>query len=236
MKKSGPVLFISTCFKQQILALFTGTGVVDNLLTGEKEHLGSLMSNIKDLLAKNGLVFKDLDAIACDPGPGSFTGLRIGVVTARTLAQFLKIPCGMVSCLDAFARMHESISGDTAVTEWAVPMVDAKRERVYSALYDRGRGYKIISGYWDLPAAEVAQKVTDMKRSGVIYFCGDSCARYESAIRAVCGGREVIIDQADHPSVESYFQAWKERKKDFHWRKIKPLYIRRSDAESARNH
>lgn len=119
-------------------ALHDGQDVVDERLSERPmkhgEHLAPL---IEALLTDNGLVRQDLTAIAVGVGPGPFTGLRVGLVTARTLAHVLEIPVYGVCTLDVVAI--EAI--DTgAVTGDFLVATDARRKEVYLAAYDdRGR-------------------------------------------------------------------------------------------------
>jgi len=94
-----------------------------------KGHAEVLMEVIDAAMASAGLAFTDLDAIAVSTGPGSFTGVRIGVATARGLALALKVPAIGVSTLEALAR--EAMDRFPARDVLAV--IDAGRGKVYVA-------------------------------------------------------------------------------------------------------
>lgn len=109
-------------------------------------HLQNLTPQIRTLLERNHVDIKDIDAIAVSHGPGSFTGIRIGVSTARALSQVTGIPCVAVSSLEALALraldcVHSSTIGDSRERglpdEGAVicPILDARRKQVYGAAY-----------------------------------------------------------------------------------------------------
>ena len=86
-------------------------------------HAGELLPGIEHVLQGAGLGWRDLDAVAVGIGPGGFTGLRIGIATAKGIAQSASIPLHPVLSLDALAAGIES-----AVT---FPLIDAKRNEVY---------------------------------------------------------------------------------------------------------
>jgi tRNA threonylcarbamoyladenosine biosynthesis protein TsaB len=100
------------------------------------EHSSTLMLYIEEALKQTGITFKDLSAIATGIGPGSYTGLRIGAATAKGLAYSLNIPIIGISPLQAMAHCvinrREAVCGSTAQF---VPMLDAGRMEVYTAVY-----------------------------------------------------------------------------------------------------
>lgn len=105
-------------------------------------HASHLTIFIEQVLAEADLAFADLAAIAVSMGPGSYTGLRIGVSTAKGLCYGLDIPLIGINTLDAmffgFAQAHPS-----EIAEVAIPMIDARRMEVYMALYEKG-GHKVV--------------------------------------------------------------------------------------------
>ena len=101
-------------------------------------HLKDLMPMIKRMLQGQGIDGSDIDAIACDAGPGSFTGIRIGVSTARALAQIWKIPCIKVSSLSS--ALHKELpEGKNPDDTIVCVILNARRRQVYG----------FIDGYLD---------------------------------------------------------------------------------------
>ena len=105
----------------------------------EMNHLKGMMILIDEAIKKAGISKKELTHIAASAGPGSFTGIRIGVVTARTMAQMLGIPCIAVSSLEAMGiRVLSQAVEDGAV--FVAPIINARRHQTYAAVYEAARG------------------------------------------------------------------------------------------------
>ncbi len=98
----------------------------------EKGHLKNLMPLVQSLLEQEHAAPADIAAVAASVGPGSYTGIRIGVTSARAFAQALNIPCIRVGTLDMFRQKAED--RDAAV------IFNARRGQVYGAVYRKGGG------------------------------------------------------------------------------------------------
>ncbi|MFA5853368.1 MAG: tRNA (adenosine(37)-N6)-threonylcarbamoyltransferase complex dimerization subunit type 1 TsaB [Spirochaetales bacterium] len=109
-------------------------------------HSETLLPAIEGCLSESGLELKDIELIACTSGPGSFTGLRIGMSTAKGLSLALGIPWVGVPTLDCIAFGHEKPGCMT------VPVLDARKNRLYAALY---RGGRRVSEYLDISIAQL---------------------------------------------------------------------------------
>ena len=92
-------------------------------------HSQTLMPMVEDMLRNAALTLAEMDAVAVAAGPGSFTGLRIGVSAAKGLAWALDLPCAAVSTLEAMARPLAH------TREVLVCAMDARRQQVYNALF-----------------------------------------------------------------------------------------------------
>ena len=109
-----------------------GANLHDLKLYEEQSHSTHLTLLIGDLLSQSKKEMKDLDAIAVSEGPGSYTGLRIGVSTAKGLCYTLGIPLIAVATLKAMAfEVKQKFNGKMSL----VPMLDARRMEVYTATY-----------------------------------------------------------------------------------------------------
>ena len=131
------LLHIDTSNQPLSVAITEGNEVLAEFNSGMRiNHSITMMSQIESLLEYTKLEMKDIEGIVVAKGPGSYTGLRIGVTAAKTLAYTLNIPLYAVSSLAAIAatvRMHEFL---------LVPVIDARRNHVYAGIY-RYKGVKL---------------------------------------------------------------------------------------------
>ena len=170
-----------------ILNIETSTRVCSVALTLEGEVVAIEESNEKNSHAENitlfsekvvtntGITFRDLDAIAVSKGPGSYTGLRIGVSTAKGFCYALDIPLIAVGTLDALASGMISQIEDSGNSLF-VPMIDARRMEVYSAIFDN-KLYEIRE-----TKAEIIEEDSfkDLLNKQQIVFAGDGAAKCAS--------------------------------------------------------
>ncbi|TVP43059.1 MAG: tRNA (adenosine(37)-N6)-threonylcarbamoyltransferase complex dimerization subunit type 1 TsaB [Mongoliibacter sp.] len=97
-------------------------------------HGRLIVKMIESLFTNAGVKVKDLQAVAVSKGPGSYTGLRIGVSTAKGISFGLGIPIIAVDTLKALAK--QAVSESLSENKLIVPMIDARRMEVYTAIYD----------------------------------------------------------------------------------------------------
>lgn len=143
-------------------------------------HSSELTVFIQDLLIENSLSGKDIDAIAVSMGPGSYTGLRIGVAVAKGLCYTWGKPLIAINTLQSMADLFlqqekEKLPG----TDFLLcPMIDARRMEVYCAVFD-GHG-NMIKG---TEAVILDESSFDKELSGNrIYFFGDGASKYKPLI------------------------------------------------------
>ena len=96
---------------------------------GVLNHLQNLMPMTESLLKENGIAMSDISCVAASTGPGSFTGIRIGVSSARAVAQAMNIPCISVPTLPSFSYNIENYKG------LVCPILDARRNQVYGGAF-----------------------------------------------------------------------------------------------------
>jgi tRNA threonylcarbamoyladenosine biosynthesis protein TsaB len=153
-------------------------------LTAGPAHARELMPAVADVMERAGLDFGDLEAIAVGVGPGTFTGLRIGIATARALAGARGLPLRPVSSLAALA---EGIEG-----ELRLPLIDARRGELFAALY--GAGGEPLWPPFVAPPEQVAERVrqADLR----VRAAGDGSIRFRGVLEAAGIGVEADESRA----------------------------------------
>ncbi len=128
---------------------------------------------IGEIIAANGLTFQELDAVAVSSGPGSYTGLRIGVSTAKGLCFSLDKPLIAVETLQAMAAGFLTRVKEATGNSLLCPMIDARRMEVYTALFDQDLK-QIQSTSAEIITAESFKAILDQQQ---IMFFGDGAAK-----------------------------------------------------------
>lgn len=142
---------------------------------GEYSHAENLTVFIEDVIKQSGLSLKNVDAIAVSKGPGSYTGLRIGVSTAKGLCYSLNKPLIAINTLQHLALgVIQNLKPETLSSKpLFCPMLDARRMEVYCAVYDSG-GNEIVP-----TAAEIIDEnsFAGLLKDHQIYFFGDGASK-----------------------------------------------------------
>ena len=226
------VLALDTSTREGSCALVRDGRVFEEAAGGERSHAERLPLSLMGLLAGNGLTIHDVDLFAVATGPGSFTGLRVGIATMQGLAFSTGKPLIGVSALDALAAIASaSLPDGTARTERPIATwIDAWRGEVYAALYKDGRE---VEG----ATVEAPRAVLERIRAVRPLFVGDAvpihadlirhevgpdaCAEPPSPLLAGAIGM-LALEAASSGSCPSPDE-------------IRPLYVRRTDAELSRD-
>ena len=155
------ILGIETTGKVGSVAIIDESGkTVNRVTTDSMSHLRELVPMIKELVDELGISLNELDAIAVSVGPGSFTGIRIGLATAKTLAQTLGKKCISVNSLEIF---REKADSDNKVAV----IYNARRGQVYGAIYGNDGCEILAPGPYMLDEVlEVAEEYDDIKWYG----------------------------------------------------------------------
>ena len=165
------------------VALCNSAGIVSLRESSEpKSHASMLTLFIEEILKENNIKARELEAIAVSKGPGSYTGLRIGVSVAKGIAYAASIPLiGMETTRSMFWGISGQINNDLSIDNDSLycPILDARRMEVYYALYDiRGKTVKDIS-------AEIINEESFMTipESRKIILFGDGAEKCKDVIK-----------------------------------------------------
>lgn len=150
-------------------------------------HAEKLHVFIEEIIAEAGISINDLNAIAVSSGPGSYTGLRIGVSAAKGLSFSLNIPLISVDTLTSLANQVLFFDG------FIIPMIDARRMEVYSAVFNSNK--EMIRKV----EAEILSENSFNEIAEKIYFIGDS---NEKAKAILTKPNFVFLDEIKYPSAK----------------------------------
>ena len=207
---------------EKLLALYN----IDNGLTQSELLLPMAENIIKSL----NLTFDDIGLLACAVGPGSFTGVRIGVALVKGIAFGKNIPCVSVSTLDELA---ENLSGLEGII---VPVMDARRQQVYTATYRcDGKSLEKLTPDRAIAISELGEELKEY--SEPIYLVGDG---YEvaklglSAMGVVTKETPKLLITENAYSIALVAKAKYERGDVTTDLQIAPTYLRMPQAERER--
>ena len=139
-------------------------------------HSETLLPSVESALKLAGVPINDIDLFACSTGPGSFTGVRIGVATIKGLAYGKNKPCASISTLDALARNLLGFDGIIC------PVMNARRSQVYNALFEcRGGEIKRLCPDRAISIEELDGELSQIDDK--IYLCGDGYSITEANLK-----------------------------------------------------
>ncbi|MBC2851367.1 tRNA (adenosine(37)-N6)-threonylcarbamoyltransferase complex dimerization subunit type 1 TsaB [Cetobacterium sp. 8H] len=215
------ILAIDTSTNIGTLALYSSeTGVVGEITLNVKQnHSAITMTTLDTLLNLTGVDKKEIDKIAVSIGPGSFTGIRIGVGLAKGLAYALKKPMAGINELDLLAHMY---TGDKKV----VAMLDARKERVFCGVYRRENDTFVLEG--EYMAEELENILENITEETV--FVGDGAFIYKEIIKNKIGNEAIFVPNSLNISRASMLAEMAINKEDNLFT-LEPYYVTKSQAE-----
>jgi len=215
MDTSNPTMAVAIMEDQKIL------GQLQTMVN--KTHSKTLMPAIDFLMKSVGLTPADLDRIAVAQGPGSYTGLRIGVTTAKTLANTLSIDLVGISSLKTIA------ANCIDEQDWIVPIFDARRENVYAGIY-QWKKHKLINILEDQHIS--LENLLDQLKDQPCRFVGVDVKKFQPQISEKLPLAKInSIAQWDYPNgvVLSQLAQDESPVSDIH--QFLPNYLKRVEAE-----
>lgn len=172
------------------------------MLNGKLEHAKTLMKLIDQCIKNSSISINDINYIAVSKGPGSFTGLRIAMSTAKGIARGIGAEIIGVSTLESLAYNMNS-------NQYIVPIIDARREQVYMAMYkwDSGELNEIIAPN----ILSVDDLIVVLKKYNDILFLGDGIEKYKSKISSNIESFNIAlphlsIQNAESTAIAAYYK------------------------------
>ncbi|MFG6497581.1 tRNA (adenosine(37)-N6)-threonylcarbamoyltransferase complex dimerization subunit type 1 TsaB [Fictibacillus sp. UD] len=158
----------------------------------KKNHSIRVMPAIEEVLKETGVKPADLDRIVVAKGPGSYTGVRIGVTIAKTLAWTLKKDLVGVSSLEVLAQSGKYFDGSV------VPLFDARRTQLFTGLYGQDESGEFQNLWEDriILLSDWLEKVKTLDKR--ILFVGNDLPLHQDTIKEVLGDQAVIGTVSDH--------------------------------------
>ena len=198
-------------------------------LNVQSTHSERLMTGTKYIITQSGLTISDIDCFALSIGPGSFTGLRIGLSTVKGLSYATGKPVVSVPTLEAFAY-NFPYSAYPVCT-----MLDARKKEVYAALFRwDGEGFIRVVAEIPVKIPELMERIRVCTEDKVV-FTGEGALLYQDRIiesmgeRALFASHDARVPSPAHVALLGMKKAHKKEFSDITG--LVPLYIRRSEAE-----
>jgi tRNA threonylcarbamoyladenosine biosynthesis protein TsaB len=169
------ILHINTALSMGSVSLADDDRVIAERTSDQQsEHASFLQPAIRDLLQDQGLSLRDLSALAVVYGPGSYTGLRVGMACAKGICYALNLPLITVGTLEWMASA--ATGGEAPLI---CPMIDARRDEVFTALYDRD-GKEVRPPF---AAILDGESFGPELQQGKVHFLGNGAEKFERMIQ-----------------------------------------------------
>ncbi len=219
------ILAIDTSSSICSTALLEDGVLIDkNELNNGRTHSENLMPLIDGLLKRNKISVKDINLIACSVGPGSFTGIRIGVASIKAIAEVLKIKVAGVTSLETLAK---NVKNSNTI----VSLIDARNNQVYCGIFDEKYNKKE-----DYMADDINEVINNLKKYDRITFVGNGAILH----------KDLLTEKLKNVRFSNYNEQSAENVGKIGYKKylennlcdadsILPIYLRKSQAERLKN-
>lgn len=215
------ILAVDTSSKICSVAILENDKLIDEInLDNGKTHSENFMPIVKEILEKNNLKLPDIELIGCCVGPGSFTGIRIGVASIKAMAEIHNILIAEVTSLEILARIDESAKSKVA-------LIDARNNQVYCGIFNKE--YEKIEEYI---ADDISVVIEKMKKYNNLVFVGDGALLHKGFILQNISDAqfsEINSQYAKYCGMIAYKKYLEKNTKSAD--EIMPLYLRKSQAE-----
>ncbi len=220
------ILSVETSSNICSVAILEDTNIIkENTIDDANTHSVKLMPLIDKTLSEANLTLSDIDLLSCDKGPGSFTGIRIGISTIKAFADVTNKPSYGISSLTALAYQSNF---DGLICS----LIDAKHDNVYFGLFEHKNEKYIQVG--NLLAENVNYVTNILKKCNKpIFFVGNGSIVYKDVLQSVLRENAIIINENQYTNLtaisvgKAAFFAYLEKEEG----NLSPMYLRKSNAE-----
>ncbi len=244
------VLAIDTSSKRCSVTILEDDNILINLYNDdEKTHSVKLMPMVDEAFNKTNLTLDDIALIACSIGPGSFTGVRIGIATVKAFADVKNIPVVGVSSLESLAYNVKNLASPSSLI---CSLIDAKNENVYCGLYyfqnDKCNTITMFAESLEKTIKTISEKLNEYS-DGLnafenpeninlkeVLFVGDGSKAYKDILTSTFANANFASNEDNMQSGISIGQAGLQKYQEGKYgdsSSISPIYLRKSQAERA---
>ncbi|MER2063327.1 MAG: tRNA (adenosine(37)-N6)-threonylcarbamoyltransferase complex dimerization subunit type 1 TsaB [Alkalibacterium sp.] len=187
------ILAIDTSNQLMSVALIEDSRlIIEGTVNVKRNHSIQLMPAIEEIMKEAEWKPKDLTRIIVAKGPGSYTGVRIGVTVAKTLAFSLDIDLVGVSSLEVLAGNGDQVEG-----AYCVPLFDARRGNIYTGLYQYQKGVLVqVEKDTHISAEQWAKYVKQL--DGPIQLLGEDRLKHSEVFKRECGDKLIELPPSRH--------------------------------------
>lgn len=216
------ILSIDTASDLCTVAVLENKNCIKEIIVNDaRNHSEKIMPVIEQALQETNLNLKDIDLFVCDKGPGSFTGIRIGVGTVLAFQDSLNIPCVGISSLEALAY---NVKQDGLICS----LIDAKNNNVYFGLFNYDHGEYTQLGNFDFKT--INETIDILKEhTAPITFVGDGAISNKELLKTSFENC-LFADKNELSSYSLGIAGFNTYKKGIQT-SLMPLYLRKSQAE-----
>lgn len=221
------ILAIETSTLRASVAVLSGEKLVSARMGGVNTHSEEIMHLIDGCLSDASLTVNDVSHLALGRGPGSFTGLRIGMSTMKGLAYALDCPIVDVSSLEAVAS--EMLRAKRDPEAIYVPILDARRDEIFVACYRlNDSDFEAISEERVMAPENLEATLAAINPKGkTLYLAGNGLTPFPEL-----GSHGSVMESVDGiPNATSIARLALNRQAKANWQSLGPTYIRKSEAE-----
>lgn len=219
------ILSVDTSSKICAVAILENENVIkENELNNGLTHSENFMPLLDKTLKEANLILDDIDLISCVVGPGSFTGIRIGVASIKAIAQFKNIPIVSITSLESLAYNVDQ------KCDVICSLIDARNNQVYCGIFDSNK--ELLEDYI---ADDILVIIEKLEKYNNIIFVGDGQEIHGEIIKEKLGKNNIQFSDSNEQNGKSCglcgYHKYLKEKDVKNYNTLNPIYLRKSQAE-----